>query len=737
MIPRSRWDAVGVKILNVIPLPNAGANALNLPFSADKDDSQYMGKVDYIASDKDHLSARYFFNQNAYQSVPNASALTGFFGLNRFRNQTMLVAATHTFSPAWLMENSFNYLRTFRTRLGVAPIYTEDLGVNVPPSQEGAQSQIFFSLNGYVQLQSNSYIIMNPASAEYKGSISHAAGRHLLRFGGSLRRNAQESLNMANDGWGRWTFSNQRTNSSRIANSGDAVAGLLLGVPQTFTQSAVSVQQFRSTLFDLWLQDDWKVSRRLTLNLGMRYDPYIPARDDNGVLPGFLPGARSTYAPLAPAGLVFSGDPGIPQSVSGTRWRKFGPRFGFAWDVAGNGKAVVRGGYGIYQMGAEAFNIARNRANAAPTRALSISITAPPSTRDPYAGYPGGVPFPFTPPSASQLSTYKFPANLSLDALDPLHKPGYTQSWNLTIERQVLADTAVSVTYLGNHFLGAISGLNVNGAVPGPGATLANEQARRPYPAFSTVTVGTGYNHGMYHGLQVQVTKRPRRGVTLLANYTFSKALDINSSGQNGGTASDLPRNPYNVNLDKGPADFDAKHSLKASALFELPKVATGSQALRAVANGWQINTILTARTGFPFTCRSGGDNSLTGVGHDTCDQVSADISRPSGADPVQQWFNTAAFTQNAVGTFGQTGRGILRRPGAFNLDLSLFRRIPISERFQTELRIEAFNALNHPNLDLFYMSAGTSQTVNSASFGRITHASDPRLVQIALKLRF
>jgi hypothetical protein len=171
--------------------------------------------------------------------------------------------------------------------------------------------------------------------------------------------------------------------------------------------------------------------------------------------------------------------------------------------------------------------------------------------------------------------------------------------------------------------------------------------------------------------------------------------------------------------------------------VYDLPRLRSGSRIVRVIANDWQTNTILTARTGMPLTCRSGGDNSLSGVGGDTCDQVLKDISRPAGADPVNQWFNTAAFTTNAVGTFGQTGRGILRRPGAVNFDLSLFRRIPITERFLGELRVETFNVLNHPNYDLIYNTSSTNYAVNSATFGKVTHASDPRLIQLALKLRF
>jgi hypothetical protein len=177
-------------------------------------------------------------------------------------------------------------------------------------------------------------------------------------------------------------------------------------------------------------------------------------------------------------------------------------------------------------------------------------------------------------------------------------------------------------------------------------------------------------------------------------------------------------------------------NGFKATAMYDLPRLRRGSRILRVIAIDWQINTILTARTGMPLTCRSGRDNSLSGVGGDTCDQVLKDISRPAGADPVDKWFNTAAFTTNAIGTSGETERGILRRPWAVNFDLSLFRRIPITERFLGELRVETFN-VNHPNYDLIYNTSSTNYAVNSATFGEVRHASDPRLIPLTLRLRF
>jgi hypothetical protein len=225
----------------------------------------------------------------------------------------------------------------------------------------------------------------------------------------------------------------------------------------------------------------------------------------------------------------------------------------------------------------------------------------------------------------------------------------------------------------------------------------------------------------------------------VLANYTWSKAMSIDSSGAFGTALGEGPRNPLNLRMDYGPADFDVPHQAKIAVIYDLPELQSGPAALRAVVNHWQVNSIVSARSGFPFTCRSGVDNSLSSVGNDTCDQIDARSARPAGDDPLRLWFNTAAFTTNAMGTFGQVGRNSLRRPGVFNANLSVFRHFRLTERLGAELRAEAFNALNHANFDLIYSPSAylASQEVTSPNFGRITHAQDPRLMQLALKLRF
>ena len=206
-----------------------------------------------------------------------------------------------------------------------------------------------------------------------------------------------------------------------------------------------------------------------------------------------------------------------------------------------------------------------------------------------------------------------------------------------------------------------------------------------------------------------------------------------------GGALGQAPRDPNNADLDKGPADFDATHSFKAMVLYDVPGFRGAKGFVRALLNGWQLNGIGLARTGFPFTCRSGVDNSYSGISADTCDQVLPSVARPAGANPMKEWFNTAAFTVNAIGTFGNEGRNTLRRPGVFTIDLAALKRFQVTEHLLAELRLEAFNSLNHANF-LLWSTPGTytaQETVSSATFGQITAAQDPRLMQVSMKLRF
>jgi hypothetical protein len=222
-------------------------------------------------------------------------------------------------------------------------------------------------------------------------------------------------------------------------------------------------------------------------------------------------------------------------------------------------------------------------------------------------------------------------------------------------------------------------------------------------------------------------------------NYTYGKTMGIDSAGAFATALGSSPRDPWDLRLDYAPADYDLTHAAKVAAIYDFPHLHSGPAALRALANGWQTNSLMIFRTGFPITCRSGVDNSMSGIGNDTCDQIDSNSKRPAGANAMTMWFNTAAFTTNAKGTFGSAGRNDLRRPGSYNIDLSLTRHFRVTEKAQLEFRAEAFNLLNHINWDLLQItnSYSNNTTVTGANFGKMVGYSAPRVGQLALKLKF
>ena len=354
----------------------------------------------------------------------------------------------------------------------------------------------------------------------------------------------------------------------RVVSRG-VLHNLLICVPR-ITQASSSPNEYLLTTFDSWVQDDWKVLRRLTVNLGLRYEPWLPPHDGRGYMAGFLPGVQSMIAPLAPKGVLFGGDPGIPQAIASNSWDTFSPRFGFAWDIFGSGKTILRGGYGVFRSGTEFFGLVSTLANSVPFRTVTVSIPSPASLENPYANY-GPSPFPYTPPSS--LAKYSFGSNIAIRVLNPQTRPGYTQSWNLTLDRQLTHDTAITVSYVGNHVVGIMTRYQANPGVYGPGATAGNLNSRRIYPGIGNLTLAGSWGWSRYDGLQTQVVKRAAHGLTLLVNYTWAKAMGIDSSGAFATALGAGPRDPYNLGLDYSPADYDITHSFKAAVIYDLPAI--------------------------------------------------------------------------------------------------------------------------------------------------------------------
>jgi outer membrane receptor protein involved in Fe transport len=722
-VPVSMFNPVSVAVANaLLPLPNSGTQFIGVQ-NQNLDDTQYLVKIDQVFSQNNHFSARYFYDQDNFQRPFNAP--TGFYAENLFRNQSLVLNDTHTFSPTFTATFFASAGRFARTQIPVAPgLKTlQDFGQQVPL---GTQVPIFpgirDNISGFVNVFSGGALRQDSTSFDYKASAVKIWGAHTLNFGAEFERTRIDANDYSYTP-GDNTFNGQVT--------GSALTDFYLGYESQFYQDNGRTFYLREDRPSIYFQDDWKVNGELTLNFGLRWDPWLPPIDLNNSLTAFVPRVQSTVAPYAPLGLLYPGDKGIPDSIYHHNWKDFAPRAGFAWDLGGGHKTVIRSAYGIFYSFPE--GLLYQRTDATQPTDLYLSIPAPPSFTNPYLNYPGGNPFPRQHVTRSEFATYNFLLPVSGGMLDPSSRVGYTQNWNLTVEHQFAGNTAISVAYVGNHAVNIMGSRQFNPALLRPGATVANENSRRLYPGFGAVELASSYVYEEFGSLQLNATKRFSKGLTLLANFVWGKTIDDNSSATEGQAG---PPNPFNFASARGLADFDQKFRFSLSANYGLPRAnVTGFR--NVLFNDWQINTIVSLYSGLPFTVVSGTDRSLSGIGNDFADII-GNPARPADASQVAEYFNTAAFAPAATGTFGTVGRNTLRGPAFFDVDASIFKNFLFTERFRLQFRAEAFNIENRPNfLNPSSASPYTTASLASATFGRITAANDPRVLQFGLKLLF
>jgi hypothetical protein len=468
------------------------------------------------------------------------------------------------------------------------------------------------------------------------------------------------------------------------------------------------------------------VQSRLSLNLGLRWDPFIPYTDVNNRLACYRPGQKSTVYVNAPAGALFPGDSGCPAGGYDAAWRTFGPRLGLAYDPFGDGRMSVRAGYGVFF----------DRPNTISTNSLANqgpfgTVVSFPGdfTNDLVTPYAGRVnPFPADPFNVPKDAAFVLPHNMF--SYDPEMRNGTLHSWNVTVEREIFPTYLARAAYAGSAGRNLTILREVNAAVYASGATTATTNQRRPlFPNFGSIVSNEPTGRSRYHSVQLTLDKRFAHGFSVLSSYTLSKAMDHSSENKQTGA---VQTNPFDLEFDWGPANFDRRHRWVTSLLYEIPG-QVGNPLLDAVASGWSVTGIFLVQSGLPFSVTSGVDNARSGTGGQLADLV-ADASLPGDrttADAINQWFNISAFVPNALGTFGNSGRNAFRGPGYQSLDLGLHKTFNAQGRAKVQLRIEAFNLLNDANFDL------PTSSQNSGNFGKILTAGDPRIMQLALRFAF
>ena len=511
----------------------------------------------------------------------------------------------------------------------------------------------------------------------------------------------------------------------------------------------------RGTLYGLYGTDQIRVYPRLTVTLGVRWDPYWAFHTLHGRASCFIPGEQSTIFTNAPTGLVFPNDPGCTSS-GGVKpdLLTFQPRVGFAYRLDQKGSSSIRGGYGIYAMQFPMQSFLPFSDEPPYLRNVGVPFS-PGGISNPWeAGpeYAGGDPFASGFHSNDQPlpSNTPFVSNLSLSVFDPHWKLASVQQWNLTLEHQFWGNTLVAASYAGTKGTHLSLNADINAAVytpgncgspPAPCSTAANEINREPYPALSSIQDNEPVGNSSYNALQLTVQRRISTGLTLNSNYTWSKCMDTVSSNANGTLYSgfNTVSDPFNLDAYRGLCDDDLSYSLATSFVWQVPTSKSNSFVPKHVLSHWMASGIWMLQGGMPFSIYSGVDNSLTGVGLDFADLVPGvspklSTSRPHG-ELTQEYFNTAAFQQNATGTFGNSGRNILRGPGFDNVDFALMKMIPLkSEQRYLTIRGEFFNIMNTPH---FAAPNGAGGSLVTPEFGQILAARDPRIIQVAMKFNW
>jgi hypothetical protein len=729
VIPAAFLDPVAQAFITAFfPLPNRPGNIYAYNLGLPTRDNQVIAKVDQSIRSSDKVSFRYFFDDSFNAQ---SAGLPAFNSNNDWPTQNGAINETHVFSPGLLNLATFMVARnTFiRAPQLTSPLNWAGLGCTscIPLAPPSIPTDWAVAVANGLSLRVPTNFRSFMMNYQFLDTVSYSLRNHLLQFGGEYsyeRRYGREYYQFSTD----YSFT-----GTRSGNYGDGYADFDLGAANSvFQNTPLFSEQYKYTPF-LYFQDDWRATNKLTLNLGLRWEPYITTRDRFGHDGAFRPGEQSIVYPLAPLGAVFPGDPGIGPGVTPNRYDRLAPRIGFAYDPFANGKTSIRGAYGIFSDTLRPVALNTNQLNqpfSFGETTFDVQLSNPYAT----AQQTQQLLLSYVPPTtAAERAARQFYLPMTENTIAPNFTTGYIQQWNFTVQHEIWKQIVLTAAYLGSKGTHLLLLEEANPGVYIPGAsTTGNVNSRRPYTNFQTITEDISAGPSSYNAFQINWNRRLGGGFTLLGSYVYSKSMDIASNDGNSGLGNQA-RDPYDWNLDYGPSDFDVRHRFVTSFLYQIPGSKSGNTFVKFLTDGWQLDGILTLQTGLPFSVLAGVDRSLIGVTEDH-----ANVNGPVAVyndrgtfSKIAKYFNTSAFSLPPLGTFGTSGRNTIYAPGTENLDAGLFKNIPIHEQLHLEFRWETFNTLNHPNF------SAPNNSFTSSAFGRITAANSGRVMQIAAKIVF
>ncbi len=725
MIPTNLLDPSGAKLAALYPAPNLSGLVNNYGFNqpltlnADELDSRFDEQI----TSKDLAFFRYSRGitesdqGSVFASPGNGGSGFGQYPLNQpIRGWSAATGETHIFSPTVVNEFHAGYTHLDSTQIGpeTEPLFGQ-FGIGGVPPLDGLNGLPQITLAGFSSLGSRNF---NPNPklvqvSQLNNTVSWIKGKHNLKAGFQMLL-THNYAGTSNNARGSMNFNGQYTSETPGKGTGSAIADLLLGQTNTAAISTPLIGRLRNRYYGFFIDDTWRLTAKLTLNAGVRYDLQTPLFERDDHIGNFdLDQSSATYGTL-----VAASSGGIAsRSFVQLDKNNFAPRLGLAYQVTP--KTVVRGAFGIFYGGLGYQDIAHS-GSANPPYFLSVSI--PSATNSALSnmvvsnGYPAGILVPANvqnPNLFSIASSYPMPA---------------TDQWNFSVEQQIPANVVVTLAYVGSSTSHLMGDVDLNAPPPGPGAI----NPRRPFPQFGTIVYQSTYGHSTYNGLQLTVQRRFTKGFSLLSTYTWSHSLD-NVLNNEDGVGGSVTQDPHNTAAEKSSAGFDVRHRFVSSVIYEVPLGRSGhllgDHALsRAVLGGWQLGGILVAQSGHPLTpgVSPNPSNSTTPERPDrVCDGN-------TGNGNIDQWFQVSCFALPAAYTYGNSARGTILSPGLVNFDGMLARSFAIGERVRLDFRAEAFNLTNSAHF------GAPNTTIGTAQVGKITSTASPnRQLQFAARLVF
>ena len=723
IIPTSRLDPVAQNILQkMIPLNNSpDGTSYSTTAPSPISDDQWIARVDHQLTASNRVSGSMFIDRSntslPFQSgtqVPNWANTNA-----KYSQNNVIISDSWILSPALISESRFSYTLNKYATLGAIRTSWPDFGSSLvlgalpprPPS---------FTVTGDWKAGTFGEDTMPQSTYAASERLSWIHGGHSIRAGGSVQWN-----HFLEDG--NWLGAGQITFSGTA--TGNAQADFLLGQAATFRQNSGLNRNFSGSNSSLFVQDDWKAARRLTVNLGVRWELNPPYTSAGNALGTFQFGVQSQKFSTAPLGMLFPGDPGVPDGIAPTIYTNFGPRVGLSYDVFGNGKTAIRAGYGVF-YGVGMVNLVSNLQNQ--PFIVDITLNGTRNLADPWASVGAASPYPYT--LNTQHPIFSYP--ISQNYLGENSGTPYVQQYNFMVQQQIGRTMSLQAGYVGNTGRKLFIMRDANSPVYKPGAsTVANLATRRPYlpSLFGGIYESETGGNSSYSALQATFTRRFARGISVMANYSFSKSIDlVDDEATSISNVTEV--NSNNIALDRGLSGFNTPHVFHMSWVWESPAIGGFGWIGKQVLSGWQITGITVARSGQSINVTSGVDTNVDGNNNDRPNlagdpNISGSRSR---GDLVNAFFNKAAFAALPAGQlYGTAGRNIILGPNSVNWNAAAFKEFRVTEKSRLQFRTDFFNIFNEVNF------SNPNTTLTSASFGKITAAGPPRMLQFGLKFLF